>query len=188
VDDQNSVNDFLRRIGAIESGNRYQVVHPVMEGGIHSGTQAVGRYGIMPATVAELMRRKKAEDQASIYHSDEDKDVDLDTNLPLDMVSNSIPGSKEYKDNANMMADQLRENPQGQEALARYMAKRLLEQSGGDQDRAAYQWNTGHNLHPSQITPKMLDDSQYVRKFRILNKKDNPDVPQLEEESEEKDE
>ncbi len=79
-----------------------------------------------------------------------------------------------------MAAEHLEQQPDTQDYLASLLAKRLLEKTGGDQDRAAYMWTMGHNTPTEAVTPEKLDQSDYVRKFRTLAARDS-DVPQLEE-------
>jgi len=168
---QASVDEFLARIAKNESANKYFVDHPEMQQGLHKGMKAVGKYGLMPYTVAELMERR-----ASQNLPDNDS-------LPLPMMDHPKLGTEEYRGNAMQMADQLRQNPEGQEVLAKQMAGDLLQKTGGDQDRAAYMWTMGHNLLNRRVTPEKMDASDYVQKFRASAAQDSEGVPQLEEES-----
>lgn len=172
--DLSSVEEFLRKIAKNESSNQYFVDHPEMQHGMHRGMQAVGKYGLMPLTIAELMERRERQ---GLPEAPE---------LPVGYEESPSPRSPAYRGNAMYMADQLRSNPEGQELLARQMAQDLLQKTGGDQDRAAYMWTMGHNLPVNKVTPQKMDTSDYVQKFRASSAQENPDVPQLEEQSRKK--
>jgi len=169
-----TISEFLSRIAKNESANKYFVDHPEMQHGLHQGMKAVGKYGLMPYTVAELMERRGIQNMP-----------ENDT-LPLPMIDHPKLGTEEYRGNAMQMADQLRQSPEGQEVLGRQMARDLLQKTGGDQDRAAYMWTMGHNLSNQQVTPAKMDTSDYVQKFRKSEAQDSDGVPQLEEESSKK--
>lgn len=176
--DLSSVDEFLRGIAKNESSNQFNVTHQPVLTSFHKGDQAVGKYGIMPLTVADLMAKRE------VGQAPEEEQLPVG----MDQISSLNPKSGRYHDNARYMADQLRRSPEGQEILARQYATLLLQKYGGDQDRAAYAWTMGPNRN---ITPQMMDNpdsagGDYVRKFRKSSAKENPDVPQLEEQSRKK--
>lgn len=193
-----SISEFLNRIAKIESSDNYAAKHRTMQGGLHRGMSAVGRYGLMPLTIAELLQRKRNDDDQAVRDMPDEPEagfvgpvtepsvVQMEpgeedvAGLNRFMDPDARPGSSSYREGAQIAASNLAEMPEAQDYLARQMAKRLLDKTGGDQDRAAYMWTMGHNQRPQGITPEKLDTSDYVRKFRSLASKDS-DVPQLEE-------
>ena len=52
-------DQFLDAISQIESNGGKNLNHPIMQGGIHAGEQAIGKYGLMPNTVEEMARRTR---------------------------------------------------------------------------------------------------------------------------------
>jgi hypothetical protein len=128
---------------------------------------------MMPVTIADLMEQREA-GQAPEHYS-----------LPVSMSTNNDPRSEEYHDNAKYMADQLRASPEGQEILAHQLATKLLQKYGGDQERAAYAWTMGPNrkISSEDLNNPSSAGGDYVAKFRKNIQKENPDVPQLQEES-----
>jgi len=57
---------FLDAIKQIESSGGKNTEHPIIQGGIHAGQQAIGSYGLMPNTVQELANRAHTRAPASI--------------------------------------------------------------------------------------------------------------------------
>lgn len=49
-----AVQDFLAKLAALESSSGQNMNHPEMKHGMHSGTSAVGEYGLMPVTAKDL--------------------------------------------------------------------------------------------------------------------------------------
>src|SRR5260221_13177133 len=56
-----NIKDFLQKIQQIESSGGKNLEHPTVEGGIQAGDQAIGRYGLMPNTIKELVNRRRLE-------------------------------------------------------------------------------------------------------------------------------
>jgi len=180
--DSKTIEEFLNRIAQIESANKADVAHPIMQHGMHKGMQAIGKYGLMPLTIAELISKRQKE----MGDPQDEQVLQQQLTLPLPIPESVDPRGSEYRDKAQIMGTQLSSSPEGQEVLAKYLASHLLERTGGDQDRAAYMWNMGHNQDPSRITPQKLDYKDYVQKFRKLAAKDDPDAIQLQEQSKRK--
>lgn len=195
-----SVKEFLDRIAKIESSDDYMAQHRTMKTGIHKGMTAVGRYGLMPFTIAEMVQKKVKADA----HRPEQPVIEVEETFVGPTPEPDAPafepgeaevsqlgrfldprfGAKtpEYRQGAMQMGRAMSDSPEGQDYIARQMAMELLQKTGGDQDRAAYMWTMGHNMPIDRASAAKLDSSDYVQKFRKLAAKDS-DVPQLEEES-----
>jgi hypothetical protein len=150
-----NTKDFLSKISQLESSGGKNTDHPEMESGIQAGTSAIGKYGLMPNTVKQLINHRRENGTiTSDLH-------DLDQMSPRDMKAH------------------IEANPELEEDLAGGLAKQVLQRQQGDEDKAAYSWTMGHNLGPNDISDdKMNDDStkggQYVDKFRrIKDQMDN---------------
>jgi hypothetical protein len=130
----------------IESSGGQDTNHDEISSGIHEGDSAYGQYGLMPNTIQELVNRKRLEG-------------------PLNSEYKKI-----YKEDPDYTKAVLHGNPELEKALATQMAERLLQRTGGDEEKAAYGWNMGHNTPVDQITPEKLDKTQYIKKFRELKR------------------
>lgn len=51
------VQEFLKKISALESSSGRNLAHKEMDSGVHKGTAAVGEYGLMPLTAQDLDRQ-----------------------------------------------------------------------------------------------------------------------------------
>jgi len=126
------VQDFLRKIGLLESSDGTNLNHPEVTSGLNAGTSAVGTYGLMPLTAQDIDRQ-----------SGNNQLQDMDT----DEVSSK-----------------LQEDPDLNQRLSETLASKLL--SKNPSETAAFKWEHGQNSKPS---PDQLENSDRVRKFRVLN-------------------
>jgi len=135
---------FLELIRQIKSSGGKNVEHRTMASGLHKGQSAMGEYGIMPKTAQEFVNRRKMRGQ---FGPDEA------------LMAQMKPGQLKQ-----FLADQDRV----EQNLAGDIADRVLRRSKGDEDKAAYMWNMGHNKAASSIDDQKLNQSNYVKKFRKL--------------------
>jgi len=135
---------FLELIRQIESSGGKNVDHRTMASGLHKGQAAMGEYGIMPKTAEEFVNRRKMRGQ---FGPDE-----------------AIMAQLNPKELKEFLAQQDRV----EQNLAGDIAEHVLRRSGGDEDKAAYMWNMGHNKKVSSIDDDSLEASNYVDKFRKL--------------------
>jgi hypothetical protein len=126
------VQDFLKKMGILESSGGTNLNHPEVTSGLNAGTSAVGTYGLMPLTAQDLDRQYRV---------------------------NELQGM-----NSDEVSDKLKEEPELQERLASTLANKLLTKKTPEE--AAYSWEHGQNSKPS---PDQLENSDRVRKFRVLN-------------------
>jgi hypothetical protein len=79
---------------------------------------------------------------------------------------------QEMNDIASMsdedIKQQFSQNPELENKFAEYLGGRLLNKYDGDEARAAYAWNMGHNLPKERITDEKLSSHPYVNKFNKL--------------------
>lgn len=130
---------FLERIAQIESAKGKYTNHPVMQHGIHKGMHAIGQYGLMPLTAQELAKSSQDPEVASLAGVD--------------------PQGIEAE---------IKKHPGLEEKLAQQLAQKVLAKQKGDELRAAYAWNQGHNLSPENITDVKLQSSPYAQKYQKL--------------------
>lgn len=144
--DDEQLQQFLEKIKQLESSGGTNTDHEVLQNGIHKGQSAYGSYGLMPNTVQELVNRAR--------------------------MSGQMPD--QYKDLNNKNPDQIKQvldlHPELQDRLAGDLGRRLLDKTGGDEDKAAYGWKMGHNLPSDSITPEKLDKNEYIKRFRSLKR------------------
>lgn len=137
--DDKKVNNFLQNIGQIESANGKYTNHKQLDHGMHKGTSAYGTYGLMPLTISELAG------------SSNNPEVQ------------ALRGMSETE-----MKAELGKNPALEQALARQLAEKVLNNQQGDEQKAAYAWYNGHNLSPGKIESRDYINSDYVRKYSKL--------------------
>jgi len=139
------ISSFLKNIEQIESSGGENTNHPEIESGIHTGHSAIGRYGLMPNTIKEIINRERIAGK----------------NQPIyDLLEELDP---------NELKDFIEQSPELETQLAKSLATRVLGKTGGDEEKAAYAWNMGHNLSPEQIQSRDYKSSPYVQKFQTLN-------------------
>lgn len=130
------VDDFLTRVGRNESGGGQNFNHQQIQSGNEAGQTAIGTYGLLPNTVRETLN--KAQDPKLEYLNDMD-DQELKANLES--------------------------NPDTEYQVARHLAERVLNNQGGDAEKAAFAWRHGHNLPSSRIEKANYQNDDYVKKF-----------------------
>lgn len=135
---------FLELIRQIESSGGKNVDHRTLASGLHKGQAAMGEYGIMPKTAEEFVGRRKRRGQFG-------PDEALMAQMSPKELKEFLAGQ-----------DRIEQN------LAGDIAEHVLRRSRGDDEKAAYMWNMGHNKVASNISDKSLDKSDYVNKFRKL--------------------
>jgi hypothetical protein len=140
------VDRFLDLISQIESSGGKDLSHPEMESGIHAGTAAMGRYGLMPNTVKEIATR--AERAGEI------------TPTMRELASMEDPTE---------MRQTVEQNPEIEQEYARQLAERVLSRFPNE-EQAAFSWNQGHNLTPERVQKQQYKKHPYVEKFRRLKK------------------
>jgi len=144
-DDNSPIKTFLRNIAQVESSGGTNMNHPEMQSGIHAGDSAIGRYGLMPNTVKEVINRMR-------IHGQMTPEIEQ-----LSQMDNQT------------LKDVLETNPDIEDQIAETLANRVLSRQG-DEEKAAYSWNQGHNLKPEQLDTIPYKESDYVRKYNTYKK------------------
>lgn len=75
------VQEFLKKIAALESSSGQNTNHHVMQTGIHAGTSAVGDYGLMPLTAQEIEKQSGGEQLQDVDKFDAQKKLEQDPEL-----------------------------------------------------------------------------------------------------------
>jgi len=75
------VQEFLKKIAALESSSGQNTNHHVMQTGIHAGTSAVGDYGLMPLTAQEIEKQSGGDQLQDIDKFDAQKKLEQDPEL-----------------------------------------------------------------------------------------------------------
>ncbi len=138
--DEQDRDEFLNTISQIESSGGQNTNHPVIQRGPQTGQQAMGLYGLLPNTIAELYNRAKMNKQAT-----------------PEMVE------------AAQNPDAVKQNPELEKQYANQLAEKVLNQYQ-DPEMAAYAWNHGHNLSLDKIKERHYADDPYVQKFKQIRK------------------
>jgi hypothetical protein len=144
-DGKMSQEEFLNYISQIESSGGKNTKHPTVHSGVNAGSNAIGKYGLMPNTVRDTVKRGVASGD-----------------LPQDM---SEIASRDDAGIKNLLSNY----PASETMIANSLAHRVLNKYN-DPNMAAYSWNQGTNLTPDQIKQRDFMNSDYVQKFgRVQN-------------------
>lgn len=168
----NQMKKFLDLISQLESSGGKNIEHEKITSGLQTGQQAMGRYGLLPNTTREFLHRRELNEQ---------------------------PLPQELRNYSNITDEQLKEiilsNPNLEEEMAQDVARHLLYKQMGDDERAAYAWQFGHNRRPEDISPETLEKSRRIAEYRRLKESmrtpeekilpENPNKPTMQELDEE---
>lgn len=146
--DDFKLKNFLNRIAQLESSNGTNLNHDTINNGIQAGQRAIGKYGMLNNTIQETLNRQANNDEIS-PELDDLRGKDQDT-----------------------IRQQFSQHPEYEQQVASYLANRVLDNQNGDEEKAAYAWNHGHNLSPDRITDDKLDNSDYVNKYNGIKQQD----------------
>lgn len=149
-DKPNRIRSFLNNISQIESSGGKNFNHKPVQTGIQAGTTAIGRYGLMPNTVNEVLNRLRMNGQIT---------PELNQLRNLDPVT---------------LKSTLEKNPNLEDQIAQSLAGKVLD-TQQDEDKAAYSWHKGHNLTPEQVDSRDYQDNDYVKKYDEYKKLTNED-------------
>lgn len=139
---QDEIAAFLKHISQLESSGGKNTNHKVMKHGIHAGTSAVGQYGLMPLTIKDLAKAHKK------------PEINRLARMPASEIQQIV-----------------KTNPDVEYQIAEHLARKVLRKQAGDQDKAAFSWNQGHNLSPEEIERRKYLEHDYVKKFQKLKQK-----------------
>lgn len=139
-----NIKDFLNKIMQIESSGGTNFNHRTIASGMHEGDQAIGRYGLMPNTIREIINRRRLRGTSTPELQD------------LDQLDHQA------------LKERIEANPDLEQELAEQLAQHVTQKQMGDEDRAAFAWQNGHNLTPDRISNEQLQQSPYVQKYEKL--------------------
>lgn len=137
-DPEDQVQQFLSRIGQLESSDGQNFNHTSIQNGIQAGTTAMGTYGLMPNTVQEIAHRAPSSVISPIAA------------LPPDQMKEAIES-----------------NPEVEQQIAHQLAQHVLRRQDND-EKAAYAWHMGHNLSPEQVQQRDYLNDPYVRRYQKI--------------------
>lgn len=144
-DSVNRNKRFLKTISQIESSGGKNYNHDLIQKGIHTGHKAIGRYGLMPNTVNEVLNRMR-------------------------MTGTLTPELKQLQQlDPQTLKATLESNPELEDQIAESLAERVLNRQQ-DEEKAAYSWHQGHNLTPDAISQKPYQEHDYVKKYNEYKK------------------
>lgn len=140
------IDRFLWNIMQVESSGGKNTNHKTMRTGIHKGQKAVGRWGLMPHTITEMLNRMK---------------TDKVSNPPLEKMRGM---------NSNELDSHFRNNPKHELSVARFMGNFAMKRQGNDVNRAAYAWLMGHNDSYAKSPDHHINNHYYVRRYNNYDK------------------
>jgi hypothetical protein len=141
---QKMIDNFLNTISMNETSGGKNLKHSMVNHGIQKGSTAYGKYGLMPNTIREMANRMGKKSPLNFYNRLDDEKI----------------------------ASYLKKNPDHEKDFARFLAERQLDKYKGDEFKAAYSWNQGHNIPLESFSSKHknFQDHKYVKDY-IENKK-----------------
>jgi len=143
---------FLWNVEQLESSGGQNTQHKPIVSGKFKGSKAIGKWGMLKPTIDEMTTRMRAKGQITPEMRQ------------LETMSRDM--TEEY----------FKKNPQVELNLARQLAQHVMAKQKGDPHRAAFSWLHGHNLHPDEIPDSKLINSEYVSKYKQVDKV-NPFAP-----------
>jgi len=151
IDDrQKKIDNFLKTTSMIESSGGKNLKHPKIKQGLHAGDRAVGQWALMPKTVQELAGRMADNPELTPY-------AKMDT---------------------KKISKKISENPHHEKQMASFLANKLYDKFGGDENKMAYAWNQGHNINPESFKTDKKDylKHDYVKKYnKYKNQESQPE-------------
>lgn len=144
ADKKAQIKSFLKNISQVESSGGKDYSHDLIQSGIHAGDKAIGRYGLMPNTVSEVLNRMKISGTIT---------PELEKLKTLDHPT---------------LKQTLETNPELEDQIAEALAGKVLDRQQ-DEEKAAYSWHQGHNLTPDKVSQK-YKNNDYVKKYNELKK------------------
>lgn len=133
---------FLWAIAKIESNNGQNVNHKQVTKGPQKGQTAIGRWGMLPSTVEDFVKREAAAGQ----------------HVSPQVLA--LVGKHRDEIEAQFFA-----SPEDEVEVARMIARFVIRKQQGDLQRAAYAWLHGTHLPAESITDEQVQKSDYVQKF-----------------------
>jgi hypothetical protein len=140
------MDGFLWNVEQIESTGGKNLKHKPIQSGKFKGTRAMGKWGLLKPTVDEIIGRSQRDGTMR----PEFKDLPMMTR--------------------DKLADHLKANPKIEMNLARKLAEHVMNRQHGNPHKAAFAWLHGHNLHPIDISNDQIVHSDYVSKFKQIDK------------------
>lgn len=158
--DPKQIKAFLDAIQSVESSSGKNTKHAMSTKGVNYGEYALGKYGMEPNTMQEMLKRNPSNPYSDLKNAD---------------LSNIYHNEQNPK-----FPDALKRYPGGiEQATAEDLARHVLERQQGDVPNAIGSWLTGHNQGPAAMT-KTLKRSpaaeEYVEKALPVYEKNFPKI------------
>ena len=175
-DQYDPVGNFLQQTSVFETGGGKYMNHPVITDpkSLQYGQRAIGEYGLMPKTVSETINRGILSGKSNPVSNKIDKpeEVRIEPET-IEMYSTLVPGmdtkDKDFQKKLEArMGDYLKTRPQDQEVYAERLAEHLLKKTEGEEGKAHYLWNMGHNKNVNKMPESELEQSKHYRKWKAL--------------------
>lgn len=145
-DQESEVPSGLKAIKMIESSGGTDTNHKKINTGIHAGTRAYGKYGLMPLTISETVNR----------------------NPSLSIKYQGLLGLHYQKDH-DLIHKFMHENPKAELDVAKAHWKKLRDAFGGNRNKMAYAWYNGI-AGARHATDDQINNHPYVQKFNKYRK------------------
>lgn len=137
------IDSLYKRFGQIESSGGKNTKHKMIKTGPNAGQTAGGETGILPNSLKDFINQSRNAGLAV------DPEIETLSQLPHEMVTDALNTEKDLDRKAFDMS-----------------IRRMLNKTGGDEEKMALGWNTGHNRDYSAIPQTTLNTNKYVQDFK----------------------
>ena len=137
---------FKQLISLLESSSGTQTQQPTVNSGMHTGTKAIGEYGMMPKTIQDLAKTRINQDQGS----------------NLDQIVQQA--------NPKSVDEILASNPDKYQQYMDQMGNKVLDKSKGNAEEAAMRWLAGPNASKEKINDAEDADPNRMEKIQDFMK------------------
>lgn len=138
---------MLEAIAQNESSGGENMQHKMVTSGVNSGDTAIGKYGMMPNTIRETLKRSPDDNLNELQDMGGDEIGDVISK------DRDIPGYLR-RSGYDSIEDQ----------LADKLGKRVLEKQKGDVPAAIGSWTAGHNT-PHEKMEQMVQKPGFVKEY-----------------------
>lgn len=126
----------------LESSNGQNMNHEMLTAGPNKGQRAGGAYGIVPNSLKDFAN------QSMNRNIGVDPEILVEMDKPHEEVTKALNERRELDEKAAEMALRL-----------------INMKTGGDEEKTAYAWRTGHNQSDEKLQ-KGVEEHPYVRAYR----------------------
>lgn len=147
LDDMEKLARQKAIIRYLESSNGQNLNHQTIQTGPNTGQRAGGAYGILPNSLRDFANQSM------------NRNIGVDPDLLIEMGKKS-----------GEITNDLNKNPELDDKAVEMALRLINSKTGGDEDKTAYAWRTGHNQSDEALS-KGAAEHPYVKAYREQREK-----------------